>query len=218
MFNLEFCANFFLENMEDLIQRLRKWKKPTNKKGRFDLDLVSPTNSEVSEVQQQQPAVTTTKQKAKFHLKKPRWTSTNDGGLDNSSSSKNKGRHSLGSSAASTASSDHVVVAKGGRPGSPFADEDDLFADRDDGVYMQSSSSSGSPAASERHQGGTSTGISSSSRPSQPQRPASCTFGNNSFANGPFLQSQGNYLCIVCNYVFNNLALQHPMLYVKERK
>ena len=203
--------------MEDLIQRLRKWKKPTNKKGRFDLDLVSPTNSEVSEVQQQQPAVTTTitKQKAKFHLKKPRWTSTNDGGLDNSSSSKNKGRHSLGSSAASTASSE--VVVKGGRPGSPFADEDDLFADRDDGVYMQSSSSSGSPAASER-QGGTTTGISSSSRPSQPQRPASCTFGNNSFANGPFLQSQGNYLCIVCNYVFNNLALQHPMLYVKERK
>ena len=173
--------------MEDLIQRLRKWKKPTNKKGRFDLDLVSPTNSEVSEVQQQQPAVTTTitKQKAKFHLKKPRWTSTNDGGLDNSSSSKNKGRHSLGSSAASTASSDHVVVAKGGRPGSPFADEDDLFADRDDGVYMQSSSSS-SPAASERLGGG------GMSRPNQPQRPASCTFSNNSFAtNRTFLQTQG---------------------------
>ena len=168
--------------MEDLIQRLRKWKKPS-KKGRLDLDLVSPTNSEVSEVQQQQQVVTTTtKQKAKFQLKKPRWTSS-----DGLASKKGPVQHhSLGSSAASTASSE--VVVKGGRPGSPFADEDDLFADRDDGVYMQSSSSS-SPAASER-QAGTTAGI---SRPNQPQRPASCTFGNNSFANGPFLQSQGNY-------------------------
>ena len=161
--------------MEDLIQRLRNWKKPSSKKSsHVDLDLASPTSESGSAKGEE-----VSRQKAtKFQLKRPRWTSSD--GL-----AKKEGppqRHSLGSSAASSASSE--VVVKGG-PGSPFADEDDLFADRDDGVYMQSSSSS-SPAASERLGGG---GI---SRPNQPQRPASCTFSNNSFAtNRTFLQTQG---------------------------
>ena len=107
--------------------------------------------------------------------------------------------HSLGSSAASTTSAASEVNKAGGngRPGSPFADEDDLFADRDDGVYMQSSSSS-SPAASERlssvTNGGCSSSVTSGSmRPNQPQmRPASCTFANNGYvANRTFLQTQG---------------------------
>ena len=157
--------------MEDLIQRLRNWKKPSSKKSsHVDLDLASPTSESGSAGKEVS---------SKFQLKRPRWTSSD--GLAKNKEGHPPQRHSLGSSAASSASSE--VVVKGG-PGSPFADEDDLFADRDDGVYMQSSSSS-SPAASERLGGG-------DRRPNQPQRPASCTFSNNSFAtNRTFLQTQG---------------------------
>ena len=76
---------------------------------------------------------------------------------------------SLQSSAASTTSSEVI------RAGSPFADEDDLFADRDDGVYMQSSSSSASPAASERLV--MQRPKSRSGNLGGQLRPASCTFG-----------------------------------------
>ena len=169
--------------MEDLIQRLRKWNKKPNSaknKGVVDLDLASPTSPEALK-SQSKPA-------SKFQLKRPRWTS-NDGLASGHKKGPITTRHSLGSSAASTTTSASNGEVKAGRPGSPFADEDDLFADRDDGVYMQSSSSS-SPAASERL--GSTNGV--TGRPNQPpQRPASCTFGNNGFANRTFLQAQGKH-------------------------
>ena len=133
----------------DIFSVFRKLKKPKSQPQGLDLELASPTNEEtISELK-----------KAKFRLRRPRVTSPTEKRI------RKKPQHSLQSSAASTTSSE--VIA--GRAGSPFADEDDLFADRDDGVYMQSSSSSASPATSERLQRPKSRG--------GQLRPASCTFG-----------------------------------------
>ena len=133
----------------DIFSVFRKLKKPKSQPQGLDLELASPTTEEtISELK-----------KAKFRLRRPRVTSPTEKRI------RKKPQHSLQSSAASTTSSE--VIA--GRAGSPFADEDDLFADRDDGVYMQSSSSSASPAASERLQRPKSRG--------GQLRPASCTFG-----------------------------------------
>ena len=108
------------------------------------------------------------------------------------------GNGGLGGGDSSEAS--EVAIAKCGRAGSPFADEDDLYADRDDGVYMQSSSSSASPAASERlprpnlHSGGRG---SEAGAMQPPPRPASCTFGtqgdNHDVRHRLFLQQPRNH-------------------------
>ena len=140
----------------DLLQIFRKLKKPKSQPQGLDLELASPTAQEsISELK-----------KAKFRLRKPRVTSPTEKRIVR------KKPQSLQSSAASTTSSE-VIAARCSRAGSPFADEDDLFADRDDGVYMQSSSSSASPAASERLQRPKSRATGG-----QHARPASCTFGS----------------------------------------
>ena len=132
----------------DIFSVFRKLKKPKSQPQGLDLELASPTTEEtISELK-----------KAKFRLRRPRVTSPTEKRIV-----RKKPSQSLQSSAASTTSSEVI------RAGSPFADEDDLFADRDDGVYMQSSSSSASPAASERLQRPKSRG--------GQLRPASCTFG-----------------------------------------
>ena len=137
----------------DIFSVFRKLKKPKSQPQGLDLELASPKEETISELK-----------KAKFRLRRPRVTSPTEKRI------RKKPQHSLQSSAASTTSSE--VIA--GRAGSPFADEDDLFADRDDGVYMQSSSSSASPAASERlvmQRPKSRSGLGGQ------LRPASCTFG-----------------------------------------
>lgn len=137
----------------DIFSVFRKLKKPKSQPQGLDLELASPTTEEtISELK-----------KAKFRLRRPRVTSPTEKRIV-----RKKPSQSLQSSAASTTSSEVI------RAGSPFADEDDLFADRDDGVYMQSSSSSASPAASERlvmQRPKSRSGLGGQ------LRPASCTFG-----------------------------------------
>ena len=145
----------------DIFSVFRKLKKPKSQPQGLDLELASPQEETISELK-----------KAKFRLRRPRVTSPTEKRIV-----RKKPQRSLQSSAASTTSSE--VIREAG--GSPFADEDDLFADRDDGVYMQSSSSSASPAASERlvqrpqSRGGR-----------QNLRPASCTFGASSGMDAKF--------------------------------
>ena len=137
--------------MEEIIQLFRRLKKSKSVAG-LDLDLASPTAASNSGGL----AVSNDLQKAKFKLKKPRLTSPTEKRI--LQSRKQQKRPSPLASEAAVASScelseatSEAAIAKC-RAGSPFADEDDLYADRDEGVYMQSSSSS-SPATSERHDG-----------------------------------------------------------------
>lgn len=153
--------------MEEIIQLFRKLKKSKSQQNGLDLDLASPNTSSDD--------VIVDLQKAKFKLKKPRLTSPTERKIQQH---KSKGKKNGVVTTISEAAEAVEVDAKC-RPGSPFADEDDLFADRDDGVYMQSSSTSSSPAASERLMQ-----PSLQKRPNlHENRPASCTFGSNHAAS-----------------------------------
>lgn len=148
--------------MEEIIQLFRKLKKSKSHQNGLDLDLASPNTSSDDVLSSSAADL----QKTKFMLKRPRLTS--------SPTERKIQQHKSKQSKVKTISEEKKVDGDA-RPGSPFADEDDLFADRDDGVYMQSSSTtSSSPAASERlHQ------PSLQKRPNlHENRPASCTFGS----------------------------------------
>lgn len=158
--------------MEDLLHLFRKFRKPHKGDASDDLEAEAP------HVQQQ----------ATFKLKRPRLSPTERKILGR----KSKERHSLETASSASSSEVTVAVAKC-RAGSPFADEDDLFADRDqdDGVYMQSSSSS-SPTAS------TSERLRPPMLHASEARPVSCTFGQDArlFQNSrTFLNpSQGKFM------------------------
>ena len=161
----------------DLLQLFRKLKKPKSQPQGLDLELTtSPTEEAVSELK-----------KAKFRLRKPRVTSPTEKRIVR------KKPQSLQSSAASATSSE---VVRCSRAGSPFADEDDLFADRDDGVYMQSSSSSASPAASERLARPKSRGGHA--------RPASCTFGSSDAKFGTTFHHNSRGMKANCYFSIRN--------------
>ncbi len=144
--------------MEDIIQLFRKLKKSKSHQNGLDLDLASPSSASNSEANANKSCDL---QKAKFKLKKPRLTSPTERRIQ-----QQKLRNSSAASVVSSATSEVINGS------SPFADEDDLFADRDDGVYMQSSSTSSSPAASERLMAGSKLQNGGCNG-----RPASCTFG-----------------------------------------
>ena len=178
--------------MEEIIQLFKRLKKTKSQQNGLNLELASPPSggTTASEDGLEDAIITSRKsdlQKAKFRLKRPRLTSPTEKRIQrrqgsstasSSTSRSSAGGGCLGGDPASAGSAD--AIANKCRAGSPFADEDDLYADRDDGVYMQSSSSSASPAASERlprqnlHSGG---GRQTNSEACLTARPASCTFG-----------------------------------------
>ena len=207
--------------MEEIIQLFRRLKKSKSQQNGLNLELASPpfdgivTRSTAASEDDLDDAVSHRKkdgghgglQKAKFRLKRPRLTSPTEkriiqrrqGSSTASSTSRSSGGGNGGPGGDSSEASE-VAIAKCGRAGSPFADEDDLYADRDDGVYMQSSSSSASPAASERlprpNLHGRSSGGGLETGAMQTARPASCTFGtqgdNHDVRHRLFLQQPRN--------------------------
>ena len=157
--------------MEEIIQLFRRLKKSKSQQNGLNLELASPPSCGTTGGSEDglDDAANNRKsdlQKAKFRLKRPRLTSPTEKRIQRRQGS------STASSTSRSSGGGEVAIAKC-RAGSPFADEDDLYADRDDGVYMQSSSSSASPAASERlprqNLHGRNEALTA--------RPASCTFG-----------------------------------------
>ena len=176
--------------MDEIIQLFRKLKKSKSVQNGLDLDLTSPSSSNTETENTNSNGPHADLQKAKFKLKRPRLTSPTEKRILQQKNKNKKHQHSRTSLRIEEEDERFSVKSEcqqnSGNNNKPFADEDDLFADRDDGVYMQSASSasSASPAASERLG---SVGLPASSeglpklhgsrRLNPGGRPASCTFG-----------------------------------------
>ena len=126
--------------MEEIIQLFRRLKKTKSQQNGLNLELASPPVSghTTASADGLDDVIVTKKsdlQKAKFRLKRPRLTSPTEKRIQR--------RIQAGSSTASSTSrssaeaSEAAIVANKCRAGSPFADEDDLFADRDQGNLLK---------------------------------------------------------------------------------
>ena len=130
--------------MEEIIQLFRRLKKTKSQQNGLNLELASPPDSghTTASADGLDDVIVTKKsdlQKAKFRLKRPRLTSPTEKRIQRRIQAGSSTASSTRSSASDGGGgqSEAAIVANKCRAGSPFADEDDLFADRDQGNLLK---------------------------------------------------------------------------------
>ena len=130
--------------MEEIIQLFRRLKKTKSQQNGLNLELASPPDSghTTASADGLDDVIVTKKsdlQKAKFRLKRPRLTSPTEKRIQRRIQAGSSTASSTRSSASDGGGgqSEAAIVANKCRAGSPFADEDDLFADRDQGEILE---------------------------------------------------------------------------------